>query len=135
MLANEAIAAWPSAPATRCWSFGPEGDFIKARIIPQGSGFFAVSSILIENGKFQNVGGGTAYVKGDSIYWTLNFAGNDETAMWTSQSYLIINKRTLSGQLESIGHDINYNDDTLDTEYRSSNPLTLTPIQCAKVRW
>ncbi len=133
VLASEARAAWPTGSAIRCWSYGT-GAYIKAKITSQGSGFFSVSSILIEDGKLNNVGGGTAYVKGDSVYWTINNAGNDQVAMWTSQSYLIINRLTLIGQIESIGHDKNYADGSLDTQYES-NPLTLTPVSCKVVGW
>lgn len=133
ILANEARAAWPTTPGLRCWSYGT-GAFIKAQINPEGKGFFTVSSILIENGLLNNVGGGTAYIKGETVYWSLNVAGNSQEAMWASQNYLVINKRSLVGQLESIGHDKNYADGSLDTEYES-NTITLTPVQCSTIGW
>ncbi len=107
---------------------------MKAQINPEGNGFFTVSSILINNGKLKNVGGGTAFIKGNLVYWAQNFAGNDQVAMWTSQSYLLINKNTLVGQLKSISHDKNYADGSLDTQYES-NPITFTPVSCSLVGW
>jgi hypothetical protein len=133
ILANEARAAWPTTKATICWSYGT-GAFMKAQITPQGSGFFTVNSILIENGKLNNVGGGTAYIKGDTVYWTLDLAGNGQEAMWTDQIYLVINKTSLVGQFESISHDKNFAEGSLDTEYEI-NSITLTPVPCKVVGW
>lgn len=124
MHAGEASAAlpkavWPMTTAIRCWSI-ESGMFIKARIAPQSSGFFTLSFIVVSKGAIHNVGTGTAYLRGDLVYLMLGDVGNDSNAMWTSQSYKVINRYTLTGQEESIGHDKNYADSSLDTEYTSS---------------
>ncbi|WP_045227258.1 hypothetical protein [Methyloterricola oryzae] len=126
ILSHQAWGAWPTAPALRCWSYGTES-FLKAKIRPEGNGFFNISSVLVENINLKNVGNGVAYIKGDTVYLALNLVGNDQTSMWSSQNYLIINKRNLTGQSESIGHDKNFIDGSLDTEYDSST-ITLTPV-------
>ena len=133
ILSNEAWGAWPTTSALRCWSYGTES-FLKAKIQPEGSGFFRIGSVFVENGNIKNIGNGAAYIKGDFVYWTLNLVGNDEASMWSSQSYLILNKRNLIGQIESIGHDKNYLDGSLDTQYES-RAISLTPISCRLLGW
>ena len=117
----------------RCWSYGIES-FLKANIKPDGNGFFRISSVLIENGNLKNIGNGSAYIKSDIVYWALNLVGNDQASMWSSQNYLILNKRTLIGQIEYIGHDKNYTDGSLDTEH-GSKTIALTPVACRSLGW
>lgn len=124
-------AAWPTTSATRCWSID-SGTFMKARIIPAGGGFYTVHSIIVMNGSIHNVGTGTAYVQGNSVHLVGSDAGKGPDAMWTSQGYTVLNKTTLVGTTEGIGHDKNYGDGSLDTEY-SGGAITLTPISCTAI--
>jgi len=131
--ASEASADWPTtAAATLCWSDGT-GLFIKARITPQGSNFYTVNSVIVSNGSIHNVVIGTAYTRGDLVYWTTAQAGKDSIAMWTSQSYLVLNRYTLAGKIKSIGHDKNFADGSLDTEYSAEPINPLIPVSCPSI--
>jgi hypothetical protein len=130
--ASEASADWPTTAATLCWSVG-SGTFIKARITPEGGNFYTVNSIIVSNGSIHNVQIGTAYTRGDLVYWTTAGAGKDSIAMWTGQSYLVINRYTLAGKIKSIGHDKNFADGSLDTEYSAEPINPLIPVSCPSI--
>jgi hypothetical protein len=106
--------------------------FLKARITPAGDGFYDTRYILIKNRAILNVGTGAAYLRGTSLFWTIANAGADANAMWTSEDYLVLDRNTLVGQAKSIGHDKNFSDGSLDTQY-TSGPMTLAPVACAAI--
>lgn len=120
--------SWPLATATKCWSVGG-GFFMKARITPAGDGFYDTRYIIVANKTIHNVGSGTAYLRGTSVFWETAEAGKDATSMYVSLNYLVFNKDTLVGQTKGIGHDKNFADGSLDTEY-GAGALTLKPMAC-----
>lgn len=130
--ATEVSAAWPTTKSTLCWSVSP-GVFVKAQITPMGGGFYTTNHIAVEKGGIINIGTGTAYIKGNSVYWTIADAGKDSVAMSTSISFMVLNKNTLIGKSESIYHDKNYADDSLDTEYQVENTELTTPVPCNSI--
>ncbi len=129
--ATEVSAAWPTTTATRCWSIAPESLVMQARITPTGGGFSTLNILIVKNGSIHNIGSGTAYVRGKSVYMTVDHAGKDSVAMWTGQEYAVLDKKTLIGESESIGHDYNYDDSSLDTQYGSG--VFLTPVPCTSL--
>ena len=70
-----------------------------------------------EDGTLFNLGFGNARVTADKVYMTIINAGKSDTAMYTGTSHIVLDKATLNGVAESIGHDRNYHDLSLDTEY------------------
>jgi hypothetical protein len=52
--------------------------------------------------------------------------------MYTGLSYIVLNKDTLVGREQWIGHDKNFRDGSLDTEYQST-PITLRPVACTVI--
>jgi len=67
------------------------------------------------------------FLCGGTVLMTVNSAGKDDEAMWTSTTYVVLSAATLNGTYESIGHDRNYFDLSIDTEYEYG---TLTRIGC-----
>lgn len=130
-VATEALAGWPTTVATRCWSIG-SGMYMKWRITPTGGSFYNINGIIVSDGAIQNVMSGTAFVKGNLVYMTVSSSGKDSDAMWTSQDNIVIDKKTLIGQVEGIGHDESYGDGSLDTAY-SGGPITFTPVACSSI--
>jgi hypothetical protein len=134
--ATAAPAPWPTTKATRCWSITDNSStpeermFLQARIIPMGSGFYTMNDVIVANGSIHNIGSGTAYVRGNSVYITTSDAGKDSSAMWAGLTYTVLDRNTLIGKHEGVGHDINYADSTIDTEYSSG---TLTPVSCTSI--
>ena len=129
--AAEASAAWPTRPATRCWSIDGGAGFLQSRINPLGGGFYSMSNIIVVGGIVNNVESGTAYMKGSQVLASSGGAGKNTEAMWTGQAYLTFDKNTMLGQYEGIGHDRSYKDMSIDTEY--NEPLTLTPVSCTLI--
>jgi hypothetical protein len=70
-----------------------------------------------EDGNLFNLGFGNARVTADKVYMTIINAGKSDTAMYTGTSHIVLDKVTLNGVAESIGHDRNYHDLSLDTGY------------------
>ena len=120
--------SWPLVAATKCWSMGG-GAYLKARITPAGDGFYDTRYVIVINKVLNNVGNGTAFLRGTSVFWAGADAGKNSAAMWTGQNYFHLNKNTLVGQWKGIGHDKNFADGSLDTEY-DAFPVTLTPVAC-----
>jgi hypothetical protein len=107
---------------------------MKAQITPVGGGFYSVHNMFVENGTIQNIGTGTAYIRGNLVYLVSADAGAGvgSAAMATGQGWTVLNKTTLVGTAEGIGHDKNYTDGSLDTEY-NSGPITLKPVSCSAI--
>ena len=83
----------------------------------KGKYYHANFEMTSEDGDLTNLGFGTAREVNGKVYMTLVNSGKSETAMYTGISHIVLDIATLSGVAESIGHDRNYHDLSIDTGY------------------
>ncbi len=111
-----------------CWSAGPDGGILKVGVTSVGGGHHIVNGkILDPGGGRPDIVSGSAEIDGTNILVTLVDSGNDETAMWTNTISITIDLSTMNGKYEYIGHDRNYTDLSIDTDYDTGS---LTFTQC-----
>jgi hypothetical protein len=92
-----------------------------------GGGHYLVNGRILADGTLHDVVSGNAEIEGNAILITVVSSGRDNQAMWTSTAHIQLDTSTFNGTYESIGHDRNYNDLSIDTEYEIGS---LTLVQC-----
>lgn len=109
-----------------CWQLDDGAVTLKLGFSSIGGGHLLVNGRMSGNG-ITGIVSGNAEVEGDNLLLTVVHSGRDKESMWTSTSNITINLSTLNGTYESIGHDRNYKDLSVDTEYETGS---LTFIRC-----
>lgn len=110
-----------------CWTM-PDGLILKLGASHIGGGHYLVNGRTLGGGRMLlDVVSGNAEIEGNTIFVTLVSSGRDNEGMWTSTAYVQLDSSTFNGTYEGIGHDRNYQDSSIDTEYETGS---LTFIQC-----
>ena len=129
VISNVEAGIWPTSAATLCWQVTTsdnETGIVRLKSFPMGASNYLLSGKVIFNGKIQNIINGNAVV-GTNVLMTVNAAGKDSESFWTSTGYGVLSGATLNGKIESIGHNYNRTDKSIDTSY---NTVTITKITC-----
>lgn len=94
-----------------------------------GNGRYNISGATFKNGTVQNVLNGTAEEVDNKIHMNITSAGKDSEAMWNSTCYSVTDGPSFNSNTtyECIGHDYNYADLSLDTQYTTGYS---TPVPC-----
>ncbi len=114
-----------------CWASTQGNDSIVTRLgfSYLGDGHFVLAGKMTKNGTvLHNTLNGNGEIHGNNFHTTLTHSGKSGIAMWTGIIRMVLDISTFNGTAESIGHDYNYSDSTLDTQFNNAIPVTL--IQC-----
>lgn len=119
---GEASTPWPKKDGVVCFEVRDAGGTTlgayKLSVSREKGNYYHVNfEVISEDGNLLNLGFGTARVVDDKVYMTVVNSGKNDVAMYTGTSHMVLDRATLNGVAESIGHDRNYHDLSIDTEY------------------
>ncbi len=118
-----------------CWIIGSEPAIMRLEVTHVRNGHYALSGRISYDGAFYSAVHGTAVLDGNNLYVTLIDSGKDGAAMWVGTTHAILDRYSLNGTAEGIGHERRYADASLeingiyadaDTRYGSAPLMTLT---------
>lgn len=122
---GKASTPWPKKDGVVCFevrdaggtALGTQKLFVSGI---KGKYYHVYFEVTSEDGNLINLGFGTARVVNDKVYMTMVNSGKNDVSMYTGTSHIVLDRVTLNGVAESIGHDRNYLDLSIDTEYEIS---------------
>ena len=127
----EAQSLWPRMSRVLCWEITLDGvpiGIAKANVSYIGGGHYLLSGkITAYDGKVY-IGHGNAEVEGNSILISVNGSGQSAEDMESGTVHVVLGTATLKGNgiWESMGHDVNYSDQSIDIEHETGS-LTFIP--------
>jgi hypothetical protein len=113
-----------------CWTIafldGVPSGIAKASVSYIGGGHYLLSGkITADDGKVY-IGHSNAEVEGNSILISVNGSGQSAEDMESGTVHVVLETATLNGTWESMGHDVNYSDHSIDIEHETGS-LTFIP--------
>jgi hypothetical protein len=117
-----------------CWSIASEQAVMRLTISHTGDGHYSISGRITASAAVYSPVHGAAVLDGNTIYLTLVDSGKDRSAMWVGITHAVLDRYTLNGTAEGIGHERRYADTFFeangiymdaDTRYGSSPFMTL----------
>ena len=112
-----------------CWTIAQDGvpmGIAKASVSYIGGGHYLLSGkVTAYDGKVY-IGHGNAEVEGNSILMSVNGSGRSAEDMESGTVHVVLETATLNGTWESMGHDVNYSDQSIDIEHETGS-LTFIP--------
>lgn len=137
---TEAASLWPKTSKVLCWEAKEEGTVVgimKVGVKLAVGMYYLLNGEIIVDGATHSIIFGTARVGTDKVLITATDSGKSSTSMWTDINHVILDKNTLNGTYDAIGHDYANYDTPFDsgggiyidsdTQYSSG---VLTYIKC-----
>lgn len=128
LLAWSAVYADPLTDAPVCLQVNGDPNVIAKLVFKKlAENIYSFTAIISNGSDLHNVMGGSAFIGSNNIFVSSYQSGRDSAAMWTGNPYFVLDKNSLNGSFEGIGHDYNYVDHSTDTEYSTGY---LTHVSC-----
>jgi hypothetical protein len=118
-----------------CWLIASEPAIMRLDVAHLRDGHYVISGRIAVADTFYSAVHGSAILDGNNLYLTLVDSGKDGTAMWVGTTHAVLDRYSLNGTLEGIGHERRYADAFFemsgiyvdaDTRYGSGPFMTLT---------